>query len=451
MKILQKLRGEKGQYLSALIVRIAGAGMMYGMNVALARIASPEVYGTVAIGLAWGLVAMNLGSLGFNLSSIRFVAAYLHSERRDQLLSFLKTAILLTALGAFIGCIISLTVGLAGAQFGFLEEKSASAYLFAIPMILVFPFLDVSGGMMRGYGTVVRSLLPYNVIFPLVVLCSVGIVALSPSLGMETPIAFYCLYAGTACAIVVSALLVSRKWPGNVQPALEPERRKWISTSLATLPSAASSFAVRQVDSIILSFFVAPSQIALYWLAGRVTRFVSFGLQAAHMVASPQFARLKEEADMSGLQDIKSDTAHRVKMQSALSGAARATAVMALPSIAAIALLGPTLLDVAGPEYRNGLPVLYIILFGEAFNVICGPNASFMNMTGLQNTLSKISTTILAMYVPLIFLGSSLYGILGAAAAISLATIIQNIATSLAAYRSFGVNTTMFSREVWCI
>ena len=441
--------GNKAQYASAMLIRVGGAGLMFLMNIVLARTAGAENYGVMAIGLACGLVAMNLGSLGFSMSSIRFVAAYLQAEKYAQIKSFLGTAMAVTACGAALAGLIALGIAIIGKHAGLLQENAARAFLLALPLILIFPFVDLVGGIQRGYESIVRALAPYNLAFPVSVMAGAGLLWWFDPAAFDRGAAFWCLYIGAGVTIVLAGGLMLKRWPWEHETAKDAARGEWLRTSFAMIPSLASGFAVRQIDAIVLSFFVSPSQIALYWFAGRITRLASFGLQAAHMVVSPQFARLRAEVDHLGIAEVKADKAHVARMQAAASGAARATAVMALPLVALLFVAGPLLLRMAGEEYAGALTVLYIILLGEVVNVACGLNGAFMNMTGLQNQLAKISSSILVLYVVLVGFGSALYGITGAAIAVSSITIIQNLFMSRAVYRAFGVNTTMFSRHFW--
>lgn len=450
MSILGRiLKGDNRSYLTAILIRVGGAGLMFLMNIVLARVAGADVYGVIAVGIATGLVAMNLGSLGFSTSSMRFVAAFRHKKEAEQLKSFLVTALTVTAGGAGLGVIISLSINITGQQFQLLDTKASSAFLFALPLIVIFPFIDLLGGMQRGYEEIAKALLPYNIVFPAFVIALCGAFWLIAPASFDERVAFWCLYAAASATILWAGLLLYQRWPRGGYQIRKADRRSWLKTSFAMIPGLASSFAVRQIDAIVLSFFVMPTQIAIYWFAGRICRLAGFGLQAAHMVASPQFAKLRSEADHLALAERRTDQNYIAKMQNAASGAARATAIMAFPIIAGLFFAGPFLLSLAGKEYAGGLIILYIVLMGELVNVLCGLNSAFMNMTDLQNELAKISIVTLVLYLVLVGVGSALYGIIGAAIAVSAVTAIQNFLTSFTVYRLVGVNTTMFSRYIW--
>ncbi len=422
---------------------------MYVMNIVLAKTSDPNTYGIIAIGLAWGLVSLGICSLGFNLSSVRFVAAYLHSEKLERLKSFIRYSIRITIRTTSAGACLAFAVWSISYFSNTFLLTNGEAFLLAIPLVLALPFLELTSGIQRGFNSVIRALIPYNLIFPSTTIVAIFSIKHFSNGQIHLTQGFTALYAGAALALLMAGFFLHKKSNLSTNYETKPPEKEWLNVSLGSLPTALVNTSIRQIDAIILSFFVRPDQIALYWIAGRITRFSSFGLQAAHMVASPQFARLKEDADTVGLKDIKSDIGHRQRMQDSVAGATRATAVMAIPSIILIAIAAPFLLRMAGSHYEGGLTVLYIILIGEVINVACGPNSVFMNMTGLQNQLSKIVLAVLALYVPLIIVGSMIYGILGAAVAVCVTTAIQNFAASGAVMRAFGVNTTMFSRAVW--
>ena len=415
----------RSPYVQALAIRMLGAALMFGMNAALARLAGAEAYGIFAIAMAWSLVAMTAGALGLNTAALRIVAQT--EAQPETRAGFLAWAGRRAVLGAGLAGLAVAGMGALAGWRGWLPAEAAQGLMLAGPLAAALPLVEVVNGIQRGAGALIRALAPYNLAFPLLV-TGLALAFRPGALGL----------VGIAGAAAWAALALSLWLARRIPPKARPEqsaRPAWSALAWAALPTGLSNHAGRQLDAILLAFLVSPAAVGAYWLASRLVRVASFGLQAAQMVASPDFARLHAEAGGKG----------DPKLQAAATRAVRATLAMALPMALALGLLAGPLLGLVSPAFRDAAPIVHMLLLGQVVSIACGPNAALLNMAGQAGLVARLSVVGLILQGVLLVPLAWAYGGLGAAAAAALVTLLRNLALSWAAWRRLGVDTTVLA------
>lgn len=437
----------------AFAIRAAGAFLLYEMHVGLADYAGEEGYGAISFALNWLGLAVLVAPLGFNTASMRFVAAYGGTGRLAVLRRFLRYS-LTSSLVASVGAAVLIGAIGALAPEGLLRPELARSLVLVAPLVAVLPMVDVLAATQRGAGDVVRALLPAAVVYPCAVLAGLAAVERSGAAASQERAFLVLLVGGSAALAVAVAAFAARAtaWRDDGSPAAgddaavdDPTSGQWLRTAIRMVPSQVATQAPRQLDVVLLGFVVSTSQLGIYFLASRLARLAGFGLQAAHLVVSPRFAALMERAERDGDPDLEA-AGNRQAMQAAVRHGIRATMVMTVPVVAAIFVLAEWLLGRAGPSFAaDGTRLVHIFLIGEAINVACGLNGAFLNMTGLEGMLSRLSVVYLVLHLLLVPIGAVLAGPVGAAVATTVALSGRNLAVSGAAWRLRGVDTTVLS------
>jgi O-antigen/teichoic acid export membrane protein len=191
-----------------------------------------------------------------------------------------------------------------------------------------------------------------------------------------------------------------------------------------------SAFISSFADVLVLSFFVNPAELAIYFAATRI-------IQVVNLVP---FATMVGTAHRFSAADARGDQA---ELQRLCGNAALASFAIAGSAVALILVLGNWLLDMFGPGFEAGEPALAILAVGVVVRVAAGPSEDMLNMTG-HSALS--ASTYLVMVVVNIALNVVLvtsFGILGAAVASSLALTARAVWLSWVVYRRLGIRTSV--------
>ena len=97
----------------------------------------------------------------------------------------------------------------------------------------------------------------------------------------------------------------------------------------------------------------------------------------------------------------------------------------------------------------QGIFLLQILLGGQLFNSLVGPNGLLMSMTNYQAELVSIQLTALGGQVTILFLFLPALGPAGVAMARSIAIILRNVILTARVKHHLDVNTTIFSPHIW--
>ena len=145
-----------------MVIYAAGAGLTYCAQLVVARAIGAGGYGVYAYVLAWITVLAYVSALGFDVSLLRFVPAYLARPAVPLLRGVIQYA---SRRVAAVGCGIAL-IGIAVVlvQFKVLAPALANAFLVGFAVVPIAALLWVYAAVVRGFGGVVSALAPDRMI-----------------------------------------------------------------------------------------------------------------------------------------------------------------------------------------------------------------------------------------------------------------------------------------------
>lgn len=414
----------------ALVIRLTSAGLAYFAQVVFARLMGQYEYGVFAYTWVWFLVFSAVATLGFGDSPVRYVAQLRERGETAYLRGFIRFAplVMLVTSIAF-GALLVALLPFAGR---FLEH----AYLLPMAMMAVsIPFACLQSfleGLGRSYNWTIPALLPvYIVRHGLLLVLMVAAVAL----GFEATalVGFATLILTMVISTAYQATAIMLRLRRVIEPGPRAYRpREWVrgSVPFAVLYGAQhlSSFA----DVLVLSFFVSPAEIAIYFAATRIIQVVNLVPYAATVGTAHLFSASHTRGDHEELQ--------RLCRQVAAS-----TLVIAAIALAIIVWWGKELLDMFGSGFDAGYAPLVILAAGVLTRVAAGPAEDMLNMTGNGNVSASTYLAIVAVNVVLAALLIVPFGLNGAAAATAISLALRAVWLSLAVWQRVQIRTSILS------
>ena len=412
----------------ALVIRLGNAALAYIAQVVLARLMGQFEFGVFAYTWVWFMVLTAVGTLGFGDLPIRYIPLFREHADEAHLRGFVRFAFLVT---------IGTSVALAALLVAVLPFAGSLVELvYVLPMALMaasVPFACIQSlleGVGRTYNWTIPSLLPIYILrHGLLLALMVGAVALgfeaSAANGMiclVLTLTLTTLYQATA--ILLRLRKAIPRGPASYRPG------EWLRGSAPFSILHGSSYLSSFADVLVLSFFVSPAEIAIYFAATRIIQVVNLVPFAAMVGTAHRFAAAHARGDHDGLQ--------RLNNQVSL-----ATFAIAIAAVAAIVVLGHWLLEMFGHGFEAGYTALLILAVGVVARVAAGPAEDMLNMTG-HGALS--ATTFLVVVLVTVGLNVALvipFGIDGAAIATSVALTGRALWLSVAVRRRLGVSTSI--------
>jgi O-antigen/teichoic acid export membrane protein len=179
------------------------------------------------------------------------------------------------------------------------------------------------------------------------------------------------------------------------------------------LLTAATFELMSWTDTLLCGYYLDEAAVGRYRLAFRFAALLTLGQTAINAALAPKLARTHSSGDTAGLIGM-------------LSRVSRWNWAIALSGAAFLLLAGPGLLAWFGAEEGAASTTLRILLIGAAFNAVSGPVLTLMNMTGAERRARDIVAVSAVLNLGLNVLWIPRFGIVGAAWATTLSTVLWN-------------------------
>ena len=156
------------------------------------------------------------------------------------------------------------------------------------------------------------------------------------------------------------------------------------------------------------------SNLSYLYVVQRISFLISFALIAVNYIAAPKFASLFKQKKIIELKELS-------------MFCSRILFIIAIPLCALLFFLSAEILLLFGEDYVNASYLLQVLIFGQFINIICGPVAFLLNMTGNEKDMRNILLLTGILSIILGFILTFHYGVLEAAISTSTSLIIQNL------------------------
>jgi O-antigen/teichoic acid export membrane protein len=112
--------------------------------------------------------------------------------------------------------------------------------------------------------------------------------------------------------------------------------------------------------------------------------------------------------------------------------------IISTPIFIAILIFPSFVLDFFGEEFTAGVAPLIILAIGQIINAICGPVMYLLNMTGKEKQARNIIIVASIINVALNLYLIPIYGLMGAAIATGVSTVVWNIMAVFQIKKEYG-------------
>ncbi|MGK7346823.1 MAG: flippase [Candidatus Nitrospinota bacterium M3_3B_026] len=406
-----------------MLLRVAGAGLNFAFNLALARLLGVDGSGVFFLALTITTVSATLGCLGLGQTLMRFTAAYAPAGEWNKVAGAYRIGVRLAA-----GVSLSVTAAVVLAApwlAGLFAEHSLAAPL-RVMALGIFPLsmITIHAELLRGLKRARDSVLVMGVGVPFSALVLLAMVR--ASFGVTGAAAAY-----TAAAMAVGLMgffLWRRAAPGIRGVRGNFDRRLLIETSLPIFWVSAVNIFNSAVGTVVLGIWADSAAVGVFNIAFRTAMLTGIFLVAINGLAAPKFAELHARRDFDALRKVARDAAKLVTLAAA--------------PLQALFMLAPGfVLGLFGPEFEDGAAALVIMSIGQFVNVATGSVGYLLMMSGneklLRNTTLAFAVVNIALAVALI----PPLGVTGAALAAAVSLAGTHITSAILVYRRLAILT----------
>jgi len=226
----------------------------------IARILGADSFGDYIYVLTWVTSLTIFGKLGFDVASIRFVAAYVAKKEWGHLSGFLKRITLFVL-------VLSLTFG-AGLILGIypisdfigLRYELINTFWISSPLLTTLAMVQVQGGMLRGFGKVAPALAPEAIFYPLLLIIFVTILWLfDPK--PDAPAVMTMNVCSALLVLILQRWFLVKASVEDVKNAVPIFRvKEWLRTAAPMALTSGSQTLLRQVDILMVGAMMGTRQ-----------------------------------------------------------------------------------------------------------------------------------------------------------------------------------------------
>jgi O-antigen/teichoic acid export membrane protein len=414
--------------VTAFLVRCASAALLYVSQIVLARWMGSYEYGIYVFVWTWVLVLGGLSDLGLGVTTIRFIPHY-----REKAEPALLRGLIGGARGVALGVGTLIAAGGIAALWLFEPFDShfvLPAYL-ALVCVPLYALTGVQDGIGKGFAWMGVSLLPPYVLRPALLLLAM-VAAHSFGLSMEAKTAAGAAIFATWATGILQAVIIDRR----LKPVVGAGERRfafatWFSAAMPLLVIAACELALQSTDVLVVSHYLTPTHVAIYFAAAKTMSLIMFVHYAVGSAVANRFAALGARGDKEALRAFVRDAVHWTFW----------------PSLAAaigLLALGMPLLWLFGPQFVEGYPVMLILVVGFLFRSSMGPAEFLLNMLGQQSLCAAVLATTAALNIALNLALVPASGLLGAATATSVSLVTAALMNYLAVSRRLDIEIAVW-------
>jgi O-antigen/teichoic acid export membrane protein len=434
-KFLHRLKGDGiGATLvrgagGAFVVKIFGQGLMFALQVLLARMMGVDHFGVYIYVLTWINILVLAGKLGLDTALLRYVSAYTSQAAWSAARGILKRSTQIALAASFI------VSGLGGVitwiYASWLGTELSSTFLLGW---LVLPVLSLSAlrmAALRALKRVVRAELPELILRPLILAGLVLFLMYIMRQPVKGPTAM-----GLYLVTVIITFIIGSRWLYSYLPSQVKEvkpvyhSKEWIAVALPLFLVSGMYLVNTQADTLMLGFLLDTTQAGIYVTASRVATLVGFGVLAVNSISAPMIASLYAQGRTKELQRM-------------ITVATWGITAFALPVCLSLILGGKEVLGLFGSEFSNGYPALLILIIGQLVNALTGLVGSLMQMTGYQVITVQVIGGSAVANIILNLLLIPVWGMQGAAIATASTTIAWSIILTYFAWHRLGISATV--------
>lgn len=409
----------------AFVIKVAGAGLAFGFNVAIARLLGADGAGVYFSGLSVVMIGSVIGRFGLDGTLLRFVSSL---YAKDDLAGTRAV----NALG------LRIAVGLASgvALTGFLVSPWLAEALFrkpdlAVPLrwmclaILPFAVFNLEAESLKGLKKVRDAMIVQTVCLPFA-----GLLLIWPLANGFGTLGAAWSYLGASAAAATLGMIAWRRaterWP--VEPAAFPVKRLLQSCRPLFVTSLMSRAVLPWSPLFLLGIWASTEEVGIFGAATRVAMLASFMLATINNVLAPKLAELYARGEM----DAMATTARR---------SAALVTLLASPVFLVLIFGAGKVLALFGPGFERGSLILAILAFGQLVNSLTGSVNYLLIVTGNEAIVRNVTTLAAAVLVVLCLILLPIYGALGAAVSAAVAVAGQNLFAAYEVWKKFGIVT----------
>jgi O-antigen/teichoic acid export membrane protein len=406
----------------ALVMKVGAAGLSLVISIIIARQLGPGGAGTFFLAFTLLTVAGTVARLGFDDTSVRFLAAAVAGGSGGTVQHIRKFVLTRVAAASLtLGLVLTLAAPwLAGSVFDDPQLLKPLRWMaLAVP---VFSFLFISSAMFRGLKKILLSQLCETTIHRTLFIAALLI--------MGTRLTPAAAFTALAFGMTAAALFAAGSWQLSTsaikaEPGTEAPSGELTASARPLFIVSLMGLVIIWSPTLLLGYFSSAADVGLYSVAHRTAVLVGMVVFATDAIAAPKLSALLSQDSITQARVV----AGNITALMIVAGA---------PMFLLFIIFPATVLGIFGPEFTAGGSLLAIMAVGQMVNVVVGPVSLFLIMGGHEPIVSRVEMASASLCLLASILLIPVYGVTGAALATIMPIIFKSVVYVFCVRSSFG-------------
>jgi O-antigen/teichoic acid export membrane protein len=405
--------------------RIAGALAGFATQVVLARSLQAHALGVFFSVTSLAAVVGLICAHGYPAIAARFVSRYREQGKENLIAAFVGESFRVAAISVAIATVVVLAGTALWPSFDFDARLALAAAALSIP---AHAYLRLNGYFAAAIRRFALSYLPDTSIRPFLLLA--GVLALiACGLTLTASMVAWLLTAILTTLALVQYALLRKDLPIGARHAAPPRlTKRWRREANPLILVALFTNYFADVDILIVTPLLTSAGTAMLGVCLKLCMLVAFAVQVAHQVVVPDLADARARKNNDQIRE-------------AVARAFTFPLAITVGALVLAALWGENLLAIFGPEFAAGKTPLLILLACQLVRALFGPSAMLLTVIGAQRQNAALAIAALIVLAGANLVLVPLYGVLGAAIAVSIATLFWLVACAIVLGRLSGLRT----------
>jgi len=410
--------------------KVAGAGAGYVFAYLITSNYGAETFGVFELSLTVLTIATVFGSLGLDGALVRFIPEFVEKKApehpRKVYVYALSLALPFSMVLAALLYVYSDDLAL---KFG--NELLGVPFRVTAFLVPFSTWFGINAEAFRG----MRHMVEYS-IFQRGTVILLAIAAffcfkyftielddhLVPLIAFGIGLILLTLISGTSTPRRLSQIISYNSSDRLIEPL---EIRPLLIVAFPMLMSTSMFMIMNWTDTIMIGYYRDEAQVGVYRLAFKVANLITFTQFAISSIAAPMFSSFFAKNDLEGMKRITRDIGY---MNLAIS----------TPVFIMMLIFPSFVLDFFGKEFSAGVAPLIVLAIGQIINAICGPVMYILTMTGKEKKARNIIIVASVINLGLNLYLIPIYGLMGAASATAISTVVWNILAVIQIKKEYG-------------
>ena len=397
---------------TAFLIRVASAALVYLTQVLLARWMGSFEFGVYVYVWTWVLMLGGVVDFGLASSAQRFIPEYAGLKQFELLRGFLAgSRWIVLALASAWALIAAAGIWLFGSLVHSYEVIPLYIACVCLPL---FTLGRAQDGIARSFDWINLALMPAYIIRSVLL---IGVMAAFYLSGLPTDAstAMFAAVATTWVTVLGQTIVMNRRLRQKIAPGPKAYLpRVWLAVSVPIFMVEGFYLLLTYADVIVLQQYRPPEEVAVYYAAAKTLALVAF----VYFSVSAAVAHKFSEYHIGG---------NKAELSAFLADSIRWTFWPSLAATIVILALGKPMLWLFGRQFVDGYYLMFILAIGPLARATIGPVERLLNMVGEQRACAVVYAAAFFTNIALCVVLIPLFGVAGAAIAISGAMMLESV------------------------